>query len=86
MGPVKMNCKSEARSTKHETNSKLVLRTPHPLGGAPVSNARMFKTLYIKIFGSLVLVIWILVIRICFGFRYSNFVFIEIPLQITQFD
>jgi len=22
MGPVKMNCKSEARSTKHETNAK----------------------------------------------------------------
>ncbi len=32
------NPKSEARSTKQIRITKIVLRTPHPSGGAPVSN------------------------------------------------
>ena len=36
--------KSEYRISKSEANSKLVLRTPNPAGGAPVSNVSMFKT------------------------------------------
>jgi len=53
--------KFEIRSTKHETNLKSEFSN--------VQNVNTRKDLFC------VSVIWILVIRICFGFRYSDFGF-----------
>jgi hypothetical protein len=53
--------KIEIRNTKHETNTKSEFSN--------VQNVTSRKEL------SGVSVIWILVIRICFGFRYSDFGF-----------
>ena len=55
--------KHEIRNSKHETNSKY-----------ECSNVQSGTT--IKDFSD-VSVIWILVIRICFGFRYSDFGFLK---------
>jgi hypothetical protein len=40
----------EIRNPKHEARNKseILLRSPHPAGGAPVSNFQMFKTNLLK--------------------------------------
>jgi len=54
--------KFEIRNPKHETNIKSEFSN--------VQNVTSQEDM------SVVSVIWILVIRICFGFRYSDFVFV----------
>jgi len=70
--------RTQIRNTKPEARNKYKIGPPDspPFGRDPSFEFSNVQNVTSQEDMSVVSVIWILVIRICFGFRYSDFVFV----------
>ena len=70
--------RTQIRNTKPEARNKYKIGPPDspPFGRGPSFEFSNVQNVTSQEDMSVVSVIWILVIRICFGFRYSDFVFV----------